>query len=226
MITRRSRMGWMGIATALALAACGGSVETTTGGAGGASSSSGSANGGSAASTGTVGSTGSTGVATSSTASSGAGGGSPCGGFGGLTCAADEFCNYFDNYCGGNDGSGVCEKRPMGCPKNLDPVCACDGMIYDNACAANAAGVDVAISGNCTAPAGMFPCGERFCALGKQYCQFSLSDVGNEPDTTACLPLPAGCGPMPSCACLANEACGKMCSPSKGGGLTLTCPGG
>ncbi|MDW8363392.1 MAG: Kazal-type serine protease inhibitor domain-containing protein [Myxococcales bacterium] len=73
-----------------------------------------------------------------------------CGGFADEPCDDGEFCDYPDgSYCGGDDTPGVCRPRPSGCPDVLRPVCGCDGRTYDNACNANAAGVDVLREGRC-----------------------------------------------------------------------------
>ena len=153
----------------------------------------------------------------------GQGGGSECGGAAGLTCGADEYCNYGDNSCGATDSTGICTPRPMACDDIYQPTCGCDGTVYSNECDANVVGQDASGLGGCTAPAGTFACGQTFCADGQQYCQRAISDVGGEPDSYTCVSLPAGCD---ACACLANEPCGSSCEQAPGGGLTVTCLGG
>lgn len=158
----------------------------------------------------------------------GAGGASQtCGGFVGAPCAASQFCDYEDgDLCGAADGTGACVPRPTACPDLYMPVCACDGRVYGNSCEANAAGVDVSRLGGCMAPEGSFACGSGFCALGSEYCQRDVSDVGGVPDGYTCRPLPAACGASPACGCLADVTCGSMCEAVMGGGLRVTCPGG
>ena len=73
-----------------------------------------------------------------------------CGGFLGLVCDVDQYCDYpDDSFCGAADQLGVCRQRPEVCTMDVDPVCGCDGETWSNACVANSAGVDVAHDGPC-----------------------------------------------------------------------------
>ncbi|RMH41710.1 MAG: hypothetical protein D6689_10485 [Deltaproteobacteria bacterium] len=78
-------------------------------------------------------------------------GGRTCGGFGGETCPADQYCDY-DAGCGFDDGTGTCKPRPAGCPDVEAPVCGCDGTTYANPCEAASAGVDWLHMGPCEQP--------------------------------------------------------------------------
>jgi len=156
----------------------------------------------------------------------GGGGGAQCGGFAGIQCAADEFCDFGTNSCGGTDESGTCKKRPTGCPDVFDPVCGCDGQIHGNQCDAEAAGTDLNAGGSCPITTGAFACGFRQCDLSTQYCQRGGSDVGGEPDSFDCMPIPIACGNTPSCTCLQSEPCGNICTGSVSQGFELLCPGG
>ncbi|MFT3769892.1 MAG: hypothetical protein QM820_31055 [Minicystis sp.] len=150
-----------------------------------------------------------------------------CGGELGAPCPPDEYCDFGDNQCGGNDGTGICTKRPVGCPDNAQPVCGCDGQIHGNECDAQASGSDISILGGCKPPPGKFGCGAQFCALGTEYCERFNSDIGGEPPTFTCQPIPAFCaGPDASCSCLTEVPCGSNCSTTGDGGLQVICLGG
>jgi hypothetical protein len=88
-----------------------------------------------------------------------AGGGPSCGGLGGARCGPSEFCDYPDgSFCGAADETGICTPRPVACDAVLDPVCACDGTTYNNACEAHRAGVDDASPGECAGTTGCEGC--------------------------------------------------------------------
>jgi hypothetical protein len=165
---------------------------------------------------------------------SGSGGGSPtdggsgraCGGFAGESCGSREFCDFGRNTCGASDEQGICRSRPNGCPDLFDPVCGCDQVVHSNECDAQAAGVDVNASGGCPVQAGEHACGFRTCQSETEYCQHGFSDIGGEPDSFTCKPLPVGCGTSPTCGCLAAEPCGAFCAEMPPGALTVRCPGG
>ena len=76
-----------------------------------------------------------------------------CGGFGGIPCADDQWCDYPDTaVCGAVDQLGICRPRPAACPEVYLPVCGCDGETHGNACKAAAGGTDVAYDGPCLFP--------------------------------------------------------------------------
>ena len=79
--------------------------------------------------------------------------GTPCGGFLGDTCDADEYCAYeAGQYCGAADASSTCEPRQEFCPAIYMPVCGCDGQTYGNSCDAAVAGTGVSYEGECEPP--------------------------------------------------------------------------
>lgn len=168
----------------------------------------------------------STGGTTSSSTSSstiGGGGGGPCDEAGDGACGPGEYCDYPDDLCGTTGGEGTCTPRPSDCPSTHDPVCACDGTVYENACAAEAAGVDVRSLAGCPSPPGEFPCGSTYCEKDSEYCLAQPSGDPTVPDAYSCEPLPVNClAEGSTCECLADVACGIHCQLAAGG-FTLTC---
>lgn len=208
---------WFGVVSLL-LGGCSGTVDG--GGSGGTGG-----NGAGGMGTGGMGGNGSAG-----NGSGGTGAGSVCGGFSGMLCADDEYCDYPNDVCGAADGQGVCRPRPEGCDLNYAPVCACDGMVYGNDCGANGAGFDVSDLGGCMPPmANLFNCGHIFCDSATQFCLRTYADVPNTPDSYSCADLPAACSGMaPSCACI-GDPCGAPIAGecmAIGTGFRVSCPGG
>jgi hypothetical protein len=77
-----------------------------------------------------------------------------CGGIAGISCPANQFCDFPDHsFCGGDDEQGICRPIPTDCPEPGGvPVCGCDGVDYLGECAANFAGTDIAHTGECAPP--------------------------------------------------------------------------
>ena len=66
------------------------------------------------------------------------------------TCRGTTYCGVSSGSC---SGQGRCEEMPVGCTMNLDQVCGCNGITYDNECAANAVGINVDYEGACASNA-------------------------------------------------------------------------
>jgi hypothetical protein len=134
-----------------------------------------------------------------------AGGGSSgiCGGLLGDQCSADEWCDFGDNdYCGAADATGVCRPRPQACDLMYDPVCGCDGQMYGNACAANAAGTDATTDTSCFPKDGGGSGKTCGGLLGGQCGADEWCDFGDKEYRPVC-----GCnGQMYGNACMANSA--------------------
>jgi hypothetical protein len=148
-------------------------------------------------------------------------------------CAQDEYCEFARGLWGKGALGGTCRPKPKVCPSRYEPVCACDGMAYDNECSARSAGVDLAVSGGCKKPvADWAPCGSHFCDARTSYCEIYLSDVAELPTSHRCRPLPTSClvdSGARTCACFPSDTrCLKFCGPLGTVGQTtfhLTCQG-
>ena len=173
--------------------------------------------------------------------------GADCGGLLGASCGDGEFCNFApDAQCGAADQTGTCEPTPEVCTFIFAPVCGCDDQTYDNACAANVAGVSVASEGECAPPTGGGTvCGGLqggSCAEG-EFCNFPLEAICGAADGTGiCEAIPTACtrefNPVCGCddrtysnACEAHAAGVAIvsegeCAPPTGGTLCGGLQGG
>jgi hypothetical protein len=155
----------------------------------------------------------------------GSGSSRTCGGLLGGQCAANEWCDFGDNdYCGAADATGVCHARPEACDLMYLPVCGCDGQMYGNACAANAAGTDASTDTSCFPKDG--GAGGTICGglLGSQcgadeFCDFGDNDNCGAADATGvCRPRPQACTKeyRPVCGCN-GQLYGNACDANSAG---------
>jgi len=148
-------------------------------------------------------------------------------------CAADEYCQYTPGLCGRGSSAGTCRRKPVSCQDTYSPVCGCNGIVFDNECAARAARVDLAAIGGCHTVPDWASCGARYCDVFTSYCEIYLSDVPEPPTTYTCKPLPLDCKPdrgtSRSCECFpSGTACLTFCGFIQTGslpGFHLTCQG-
>lgn len=72
-----------------------------------------------------------------------------CGGILGQLCPAGTMCVFPDGFCGVPDAQGTCTVPGAFCTGEVQPVCGCDGVTYDNRCEAARARKSIAHEGAC-----------------------------------------------------------------------------
>lgn len=137
----------------------------------------------------------------------------------GVACEQDKacsalgdtaYCRWSDKaLCGTSDKTGLCSTKPSLCPPELDRVCGCDGLTYDNACLAAQQGVSVARRGACALGApgqeGR-PCAdlsEGRCELGLFCSYLPETQCGHLSKRGVCQRIPKACSGSaePVCGC-------------------------
>jgi hypothetical protein len=168
----------------------------------------------------------------SSVTTTGEAGGAPTPCAASSACEPDAYCAFEPRLCGKGKRPGTCRPRPQDCSEPNSPVCGCDGKVYESACAAYRAGIDLDANGHCRERVpDWIACGPRFCDARTTYCEIILSDVFELPTTYACRALPPACmadgSAAPSCTCFpSGTRCSSFCGDVETGGLRgfhLTC---
>jgi hypothetical protein len=146
-----------------------------------------------------------------------------------VACEEGLICIAHDMQSGCGSALGHCAALPTSCAEDAGPpVCGCDGVVYPSACHAYMVGVPRGEAAGCEAPAGTFPCGLGYCALGVEYCEYTLPH--GQLETYLCREPPADCPAADGCGCLPEMPCtnpenigGWGCELQEGGWMQVVC---
>jgi hypothetical protein len=117
-----------------------------------------------------------------------------------IVCKDDSECLAAYTFCYKKTcdaATGWCAPRAIGCwSGEVDPVCSCDGLNFDNACFARQAGKNVAYRGKCE---GTHCFKNEDCASPRMFCEFSPCAI----ETGKCRLRPESCELVwqPVCGC-------------------------
>jgi hypothetical protein len=146
----------------------------------------------------------------------------PCGGFAGAECEDDEYCDWTDDDCGGDDDQGICRPRPTDCQADQGPpACSCSGDNFPSACEAAQQGFDVWGGEDfCLPPVfcGGFGGGE---CEPDEFCDYRNDLCGAGDESGVCRPRPTECpepGPNDAvCSCVFGESFESECEANRAG---------
>ena len=136
----------------------------------------------------------------------------------GPQCPVGEIFQHSDFRCGRGSSAGFCNPPSTNCQSWEPATCGCDGVVYQNVCEADHAGVDFGLVDQCTAPPDMFACGYYFCPRNTTFCLESVVESGG--GGFSCEPIPSKCASTPSCECLLKSY--DECESDGMGGFHVT----